>query len=549
MKYRNKSRCLNTHSHTHTVPILDHADSLSLEKRKLKDADAEYSAMQLVGEKTAGELLNDFRELKPVPENLSILALVGKGKNGGDCLLTCDYLMRFLPRANVLVLLTSEEEKLDPLTQKALQEVEGRVQIHFVTGTFDQSLLLSILDTLAAEFGSINLCLDGLLGLGFKPPLREPVSQIVQCINSYERIDLRASIDIPSGLSEASKAEANTEALASESEYYFRPDFSYMAGTAKKIFFNPNYDLGRVRFIDIGLYDPSILEQDHDAFYLTTAYLKRLSKLRPANVEKRSFGHVFILGGSRWMPGALLMTVQAAIQSGAGLVTAFAPGSIVPALCGQAPEAMWISLPETRAGTINSEAGDLILSQINHATAIVAGPGLGKSRDTELVLQQLINRAHIPLVLDADALVPRVLESIQKRKLSAPNQIILTPHMGEFLRVSKLSSVNLSAQSFLSLIKNMGVTLVLKGPMTRICNGEQLIYSTRGGPILSRGGSGDLLAGIIGARLAQHNSDVFSAAMMGVLIHGCAAEYLARESGQIFVRTTELLDCLPKVIR
>ena len=95
----------------------------------------------------------------------------------------------------------------------------------------------------------------------------------------------------------------------------------------------------------------------------------------------------------------------------------------------------------------------------------------------------------------------------------------------------------------------MGVTLVLKGPITRICNGEDLIYSTRGGPVLSRGGSGDLLAGIIGAQLAQEGADPLSAATLGVLIHGKAAELLARVSGQIFVRTTEVLDYLPKVIR
>ena len=80
------------------VPILDNTSALSLEKRRLKDTESEYFAMKHVGEKIAHEILSDFRELKPVPENLSVLALVGKGKNGGDCLLTCDYLMRALPR-------------------------------------------------------------------------------------------------------------------------------------------------------------------------------------------------------------------------------------------------------------------------------------------------------------------------------------------------------------------------------------------------------------------------------------------------------------------
>ena len=91
--------------------------------------------------------------------------------------------------------------------------------------------------------------------------------------------------------------------------------------------------------------------------------------------------------------------------------------------------------------------------------------------------------------------------------------------------------------------------MVLKGPITRICNEEHLIYSTRGGPVLSRGGSGDLLAGIIGVQLAQEGADALSVATLGVLIHGKAAELLARTSGQVFVRTTDVLDFLPKVIR
>ena len=95
----------------------------------------------------------------------------------------------------------------------------------------------------------------------------------------------------------------------------------------------------------------------------------------------------------------------------------------------------------------------------------------------------------------------------------------------------------------------MDVTVVLKGAITRICNGEKLILSSRGGPVLSRGGSGDMLAGIIGSRIAQKNIDLLAAAALSVLIHGCAAELLAREKGQTFVRTTDVLNYLPKVIR
>ncbi len=520
------------------VPILDNTSALSLEKRRLKDTESEYFAMKHVGEKIAHEILSDFRELKPVPENLSVLALVGKGKNGGDCLLTCDYLMRALPRAKVYVVLLSAESTLDPLCKKAFKEVEQRCRVHVMGEDFDQESFLKVLDAMVAEYGSINLCLDGLYGLGFRLPLETSVAQLLESVNAYDEIDVRASVDIPSGLSQGDET------------CFFRSDFSYMAGTAKQVFFSLNAAIGRVRFIDIGLYDEQVLlENEGREHYLCPTYLKQLSCLRPSNVEKRSFGHLFILGGSQFMPGALLMTVQAAIQSGVGLVTVFAPGSIVPTLSAQVPEAIWIALPETVVGSINTNASDIILEMIASATAIVLGPGLGSNRETEFVVQQLINRANIPIVLDADALMPRVLESIHKRKSIGSNQIILTPHMGEFLRMFKLSRVNLGTKAFLSLIKTMDVTVVLKGAITRICDGEQLLLSSRGGPVLSRGGSGDMLAGIIGSRIAQKNIDLLAAAALGVLIHGCAAELLAREQGQTFVRTTDLLKYLPKVLR
>ena len=524
---------------SHWIPVLENKASLSLEEKQLKGTDSVYAAMQSVGEKIANELLNDFQELKPIPENLSVLALVGKGKNGGDCLLTCDHLMRTLPRAKVVVFLFSAIEQLHPLTQKALQELEGRVRLYTLGEIEEVAHILSKLDSIAVKSGSIHLCIDGVYGLGFKPPLSASMRQVFEGINTYDKIEMRASIDIPSGL----------YGVKAESECYFRANFSYMAGTAKSIFFQEHCDAGRIRFIDIGLYDGYSLDENSNTFYLSDSYLHKLAKLRASKVDKRSFGHVFILGGSRWMPGALLMTVQAAIRSGSGLVTVFAPRSIVPALCGQAPEAMWIPLPESNAGLISQEAGDFILSQIRYASSLVVGPGLGKSHEIERVLQQLIRGSKVPIVLDADALVPRVLESFQKRNSDKSRSIIITPHMGEFLHVTKLSSVDLSANKVLSLVKNMGVTMVLKGPITRICNEEHLIYSTRGGPVLSRGGSGDLLAGIIGVQLAQEGADALSAATLGVLIHGKAAELLARTSGQVFVRTTDVLDFLPKVIR
>jgi len=121
--------------------------------------------------------------------------------------------------------------------------------------------------------------------------------------------------------------------------------------------------------------------------------------------------------------------------------------------------------------------------------------------------------------------------------------------LGEFLRMTKLAEFTFNPENLVNIVKNIGATVVLKGAMTRICDEEKIYINTRGGPVFSRGGSGDILAGIIGAQLAQGLGDVTIASALGVTIHGMAGEYLARDRGQIMVRTTEVLDYLPQVIR
>ena len=521
------------------IPILSNSQAIELEKTVLLNAEHEWQAMQGVGRVTARELLEDFKELKPVPENLSVFLLCGRGKNGGDGLLVCDHLLRALPRAKVSVALLGQRSDLNPLAEKALNEVEERILLHECPEGLSELKLEALLNEDFGRSQGIDLCIDGLLGLGYKPPLLPVLSETISVINSSERFAVRVSIDLPSGLSE------------SEAEPVIDADFTYLAGIPKACAFRGNAHYGRLRFIDIGLMDQA-REQgfsfETKAYYADSVFTHQLSALRRANVDKRSFGHLFIIGGSRFMPGALLMSVKAAIQSGIGLVTAFAPGSIVPSLAAQVPEAMWVSLPENRMGTLTPQAADILLSQSSQATALLMGPGLGRNDETEFFLQKILQEVVQPIVLDADALMPRVIEMIQKGRNNS-QQIVLTPHFGEFLRMTKLAELRLENNPLLQITKNIGVTVVLKGAITRIIDGDSVYINTRGGPVFSRGGSGDLLAGIIATQLAQPRQSPTVAAILGVLIHGLAGESLAREAGQIMVRTTQLLDHLSRVLR
>jgi hydroxyethylthiazole kinase-like uncharacterized protein yjeF len=304
-----------------------------------------------------------------------------------------------------------------------------------------------------------------------------------------------------------------------------------------------------VRTIDLGFFQtPAGQALDVTEMVLNDSVLNPLRALRPASVDKRAFGHLFILGGSAFMPGALLMAVQAAVRSGVGLVTAFAPASVAATLAAQVPEAMWVPWPETANGTLNPRATPLLLDRIDQATAVLLGPGMGKDRNTEMVAQEIVKKVDLPVVLDADALRLRVLELIPKRKSSA-GSVILTPHMGEFMLIAKLDKPDYSNETLRTFCQSYRVTTVLKSAHTRICDGENIWYNACGGPVLSRGGSGDLLAGLIGGMIAQGRADVQTCAARGVVLHGLAAQRLARAHGQVAVHTTQLLEYLPSVLR
>ncbi|MDQ8193476.1 NAD(P)H-hydrate dehydratase [Coraliomargarita sp. SDUM461004] len=519
-------------------PVLSCQQAKDLEFSVLTDASAEWSAMQQAGAGIAKSVIEDYQELRSVPEHLRILALIGKGNNGGDALLACGQLLADYPRAQVDLILTSPADELRPLAARALQELEGRVQIRQISEACGLSEISQMLVELGGEIG-FHICIDGLLGMSFVPPLRAPVCDLIEAINAFEGIELRASVDLPSGAGDGVEPDA----------LILRADFSYATGIAKKPLFAGWGTCGRVRYVDLGFFKttPGQVVEAEEAI-LTDAVLAPLRRLRPANVDKRSFGHLFIVGGSARMPGALLMSVRAAVSSGVGLVTAFAPSSVTAVLAAQVPEAMWISWPETSLGTLSPSGMSLILERIDQATAVIAGPGFGADASTEMVAQEIVKLVECPLLLDADALRVSVLEPVRMRQ-EAYGRVVLTPHMGEFMRVAKLEEPDYTNDVLLDFSKSHGVVTVLKGPQTRICNGASVIYHTQGGPVLARGGSGDLLTGLIGGMLAQNAHREEEAVAQGLYLHGLAAQCLARVHGQVSVHTTQLLDYLSAVLR
>jgi NAD(P)H-hydrate epimerase len=211
------------------------------------------------------------------------------------------------------------------------------------------------------------------------------------------------------------------------------------------------------------------------------------------------------------------------------------PESVAGAFAARAPEAMWVGWPETPAGGLALEGEHLLRERLDRATAMIVGPGLSRESESRALVASIVGASMVPLVIDADALQPDIIAAGSAAR-------ILTPHAGEFARISGSAELR-------EFKRGPNVTLVLKGPVTRVASQDAIYHSFFGGPVLARGGSGDLLAGLIGGLLAQTPADPLLAAARGVVWHGLAADLLARAFGQTSVNVTQLLDFLPAALR
>ncbi len=464
--------------------------------------------MEQAGRAIAHAVLADFEEIGGFPALGRVLVLAGKGHNGGDALLAAQLILERFPAAHADVLLVFGERALRPLALRAYRQlvhaVPGRVAV--VTGPTA---------SLAAKY---DLSLDGIFGFQFRPPVDAVVAKLIARVNALP-VQLRAAVDLPSGLGDKA---------------VFQADFTYATGCVKTPVVDSTHAavVGRLRYLDLGFFEHDTVKSR--LRILTPGVLDALRGLRAPESDKRTYGHVFILSGSRNYPGAVLMSVLTALRSGVGLVTAFVPESLVPAYAARAPEAMWVGWPETPEGGLALEGQHLLESRWKQANALVMGPGMGREAETQALVKEIVKNSSVPLLLDADALQPDIV-----RTGKAPR--ILTPHLGEFRRI-------MAGDDFHDKAPTKNAVVVLKGRLTGITQDRQGYYSPFGGPVLARGGSGDVLAGIVGGLLAQTPDDPLLAAQRGAVWHGLAADALARAHGQVAVHTTQLLDFLPVVL-
>lgn len=485
-------------------PVLSCDATRELERRLFaSDEMREWNAMQAAGRAIARAVQQDAKEIGGLPADARVLVLAGKGHNGGDALIAAEALLEAYPSASATVVFGFGERSLRPLAARAWRELVQRCGRRVAVRSASR----------LAELGACDVCLDGIFGFQFRPPLDSRTEALIERVNQLP-IRLRAAVDLPSA-------------------DRFAADFTYATGCVKDMAL-ASARAGRLRYLDLGFFDQDSPDGSEDRV-LTPQVLAPLRLLRAARSDKRQYGHVFLLGGSRSYPGAIFMSVEAAVRSGAGLVTAFVPESFAAAYAARLPEAMWVGWPETPAGGLALEGEHLWHERCQRADALVVGPGLGREPETLALAASLVRQSGVPVVIDADALQPDVVAAGNGRRVA-------TPHAGEYERIA-------GGRDLRTFSRESGVVTVLKGPVTRVTAGAEVYHSLFGGPVLARGGSGDVLAGMLGTQLAQSPDDPLGAAARAVAWHGLAADCLARARGQVAVRATELLDFLTPALQ
>lgn len=379
-----------------------------------------------------------------------------------------------------------------------------------------------------------ELVVDCVFGTGFHGSLPERIAELFCAARSRP---IRISVDVPSGVnSETGKFDTNC----------FFPTRTYVLAALKKCFLVPTCrDLhGQAELLDIGIKGGCFKEF---LGILSNESCRCVLPERKPCSYKGNFGQLLNIAGSLSYSGAAVMSTQSALRTGVGLCTLATPISVVKSLTGRLVENTFVPLPETDDGFIGENAQEKVLCILPRISAISIGCGLGNSENTRKMTEYIIKNAKCPIIIDADG-INSIADNINVLR-ERTGATILTPHLFEFSRICGKSPAEIQNDRIYSarhFAQEFGVTVVLKGANTVITDGDDVYVNTSGNPGLAKGGSGDVLCGII-AGLAAQNVNPFWAAVCGVYCHGYAADLAAENMPYATILATDVIDNLPRV--
>ncbi len=454
----------------------------------------------------------------------TVAVFAGAGNNGGDGVCAAEKLIKL--GYTVRTFMVGSFDKMTPDTKEMtmrLSEAGGQLE------EFSDS------EDILKFVRSCDVIIDAMLGIGLNSELRGKYIDAVKLINKAWGYVIAA--DMPTGVSadsgvimgDAVKADMTVTFSMPKIGQYVEPGCVYC---------------GEVKVCDIGIPETAAEKYDTDV-YLVTADMAKLPKRRP-DTHKGDYGRDFILAGSIGYTGAPIMASEAALRMGAGLVYLGVPDSIYSIAAIRCTEAMPLPVPCDEDGIVSWNAREMVAEMLGKCDACLAGPGMGKTYQTRYLLEMMIRNESCRVILDADG-INGISENIDILK-DAVKPVILTPHPGEFAKIGG-DTENGRVHAARKFASEYNCILVLKGHRTVTALPDGRVYvNTTGGPAMAKGGSGDVLAGMVTALVGQ-GLPAEKAAVTAVYIHGLAGDICADELGEYSVNATDIIAAIPKAVK
>ncbi|WP_027384882.1 NAD(P)H-hydrate dehydratase [Epilithonimonas caeni] len=374
-----------------------------------------------------------------------------------------------------------------------------------------------------------SVIIDALFGYGLNRELSDDFKNLIEKLNQTQAPKI--SIDIPTGLF--------ADKIINEHSTVFKTDFTLTFQFYKRSFLHPETGkfCGRITVLDIGLNKDFINEAKTDYFVIDEVLIKNIYKPRKEYSHKGTYGKSILVGGSYGKIGAVLMSTLSALRTGSGLTFIIAPKCGNMVLQSQIPEAMFIDSGEDHVVEI----------EIQEKAVYGIGPGLGKEKETQKALLEFIENYTDPVVLDADAL--NILAESQELNLIPKNSVI-TPHPLEFERLfgkteNSFQRLELAKQK----AEELQIFIILKDHHTAVVTPEKKVfYNITGNAGMAKGGSGDVLTGILTSLISQRY-EIEDACLFGVWLHGKAGDFAAGEFSTEAMLPTDLINKIGDVFK
>lgn len=521
-----------------TAAEMREVDRLTVERFGISGTQLMENAGRSVAEFVLHQV--SFRFQSPVR---SVVVLCGKGNNGGDGFVVARHLRQEIRHTSVLLFASPSE-------------LRGDAALNFQRWRDDGGETLAVENEAAWQaawprIATADVVLDALLGTGLRGAATGLIAKAISDLNSFSRDATAAtpaliiSVDIPSGMASDGESAEGPALRAHHTVTFTAPKIGQLVS-------NDASSCGSLNIRAIGS-PPELIDELGKGSLRCSGpdEFARLPLIRPADSNKGLYGHILVIAGSAGKSGAAVLAGTGALKAGAGLVTIATPDLVQSVVASNQPEYMTEPLPTHADGSIAIEnlADAAFAKIVKGKTVLAVGPGLGQEPGTQKFIRTLVKETTLPTILDADGLNTFASNGDELRDRKS-QFLAITPHPGEMARLLGVTTKEVQknrVDAAKEYAKRWNAYILLKGFHTILASPDgQIFINTTGNPGLAKGGSGDVLTGILAALTAQFGTqDWLRVLALGAWLHGRAADTLIEDADPSGILASDVARALP----